>query len=347
MSSISEPKVSIVSLYYNRSSYVEASVQSLLDQTYANLEIVLVDDCSSDGTYEKMLSVTQGDSRVVLKRNQENMGFTTTLARTIDGLDSDYIAIHGSGDISIADRVEKQAAFLKEHEDVVMIGSSVTLELGSNKVRHLIRDDQKEHSRHIVMINPFVHGEVMFRLDVYRSVGGYRSQFVFAQDRDLWLRMAKVGKLRSLKDILYVKKKLNEGVSDEPKKLLKQRILSNYARSLYFKENSLEDYVSNDTFTTDFASLELSRYSVLEIIKTMHGRRMKVREELMDLLGRYKQYFLVRNYHRFLESGGVRNELLAIVPVHILFSVTKYALRLLRWSNSSSLSWFLEKIYKP
>ena len=119
----SEPLVSVISAYYNREDHVEESIQSLLDQTYENLEIIThVDDGSTDNTLERLRRFDDPRLKIV---THENCGLVLSFIKAIEMSSGEYIAIHGSGDLSLPRRIEKQAALLQEKEKVGVVGCYV------------------------------------------------------------------------------------------------------------------------------------------------------------------------------------------------------------------------------
>jgi glycosyltransferase involved in cell wall biosynthesis len=118
-----QPLVSIISVYYNRKNFVSASVQSLLNQSCPELEIILVDDGSTDGTLQALQSFSNPRVRVITGTNQ---GFVKALKGAIETAHGSLIAIHGSGDVSQPQRVEKQVEFLLGHPEVGVVGCYVS-----------------------------------------------------------------------------------------------------------------------------------------------------------------------------------------------------------------------------
>lgn len=233
---IDTPLVSIVSGYYNREDYVDDSIQSLLDQTYRNIEIVVFDDCSTDGTYKKLIAFEQKDDRVKIIRHEVNRGFVRGLIEAIRITKGKYIAIHGSGDYSYPDRIKLQSEALEQYPNVGVVGSfieNVRMEdsiHGKKEHRKLV--DKKlmgSAKEQLLRSNPFSHGEVMYRRELYDQVGGYRELFKFAQDRDLWCRMSMVCDFYIVPQLLYKRYELADGVSFSINKVIIQRVLSEFA----------------------------------------------------------------------------------------------------------------------
>jgi len=210
------PKVVVVSPYYNRANYVDRTMCSMREQTYADFVSYFIDDGSKDDTYEQMLKFA---SDKVIPKRQDNCGFVDSLINMINSTESDYIAIQGSGDVSLPQRLERQAAFLDANPGHVVVGchrEMVSERTGRKTVISPIVPN--DPFNHLQARNLFSHGEVMMRRSAYEKAGGYRSFFTYRQDLDLWLRMLEQGHLAVLPDVLYRTYVLSESVSTNVRK---------------------------------------------------------------------------------------------------------------------------------
>lgn len=215
--------------FHNRYEFVMASLNSLLDQTYRDYEIVVVDDASTDGTSELLQDINDPKVRVV--RNEQNLGFVRSLLLAIDLAEGELIAVHGAGDLSYRQRLERQVEFLDGNPGYVAVGCH----------RDVVTPDRKVVSRttpgpgpitltNLLQGNTYSHGEVMYRREAYEACGGYRAHMTFAQDFDLWLRMCKVGHLGVVQEVLYGRMAHEDGVSFDPVRVAQQAAFSELAR---------------------------------------------------------------------------------------------------------------------
>jgi glycosyltransferase involved in cell wall biosynthesis len=228
------PLVSIISSYYNRASYVDASVKSLLAQHYPNIEIILVDDGSTDDTYQRMRAF---DDPRLTAITHANCGLVRSFRKAISMSRGEIIAIHGSGDISFPDRIEKQVRLLLERPDVGVVGSfyqRISYKDGSiMTIKPKISGDPS-----VVLIdrNFLAHGAVAFRRRVYDQVGGYRQTFVYAEDRDLWLRLSQVTDFHIIEEVLYRCDDPPDSISRTPRKRMMETYLSEFAVSCHVRK---------------------------------------------------------------------------------------------------------------
>lgn len=242
------PKVSVVCAWYDRADHIGETLDSLLAQDFDGFEIVLVDDGSPDPRVREILD-RYDDPRLRVV-HQDNTGFTLAIRRAIDAARGEYIAIQGAGDVSLPQRLRVQAAVLDRESEVGVVGcryENVVVGGPGDRLRTLSAPRTlAPRLEHLVKgRNPLGHGEVMMRRSVYDAVGGYRPFFRFAQDRDLWIRMAPICRFRIVDELLYERRVFQkDGVSADRSKLLLQQALSNFARQCHHdrRENG-RDYV--------------------------------------------------------------------------------------------------------
>lgn len=224
MNEISLPKVSVITGFYNRGPLLSRTLDSLLAQTYPNLEIIVFDDCSSDDTAEKLKAYAAlGDTRLSILLHERNKGFTQGMIDAISMASGEFIAVQGSGDSSEPTRIEKQVALFHSRPDIGVVGchyENIVQDQGIVRVRTPNADLVTFES--LLGGNVFTHGEVMIRRSAYEKVGGYRPLLKYCQDYDLWLRIIRSYNFGTVPEVLYKRYILSESVSYSPKKSVEQ-----------------------------------------------------------------------------------------------------------------------------
>ncbi|PXA89960.1 family 2 glycosyl transferase [Nostoc sp. 3335mG] len=221
------PRVSVVSAFYNRGDRVAESIGSVLAQTYPHLEVVVVDDGSRDDTVAQLQALNDPRLKII---SRENRGFVASINEAVRASSGEIVAIHGSGDLSLPERVARQAQVLIDDAKIGVVGCWVDNEASGAAGSHVFKAPTGLPFRKTLLRRSlFTHGEAMFRRSVFDAVGGYREFFRFAQDRDLWLRMSQLTDYAIVPDILYRRYKPEGGVSGDPDKLMLQAYLSDFA----------------------------------------------------------------------------------------------------------------------
>jgi glycosyltransferase involved in cell wall biosynthesis len=179
---------------FNDSEFLPAAVESVLKQTFADFEFLVVDDGSTDGSSQYLNSLR--DPRVRLVRQETNQGLTRSLQRGLGLAEGRYVARIDADDVAFADRLERQVAFLEHRPEVVLLGGGWAQVNEAGDVVRVLRQPERdlEIRWSSLLVNPFVHSTVMVRHDVLREHGlNYDEVFQTAQDYDLWSRLLRLG----------------------------------------------------------------------------------------------------------------------------------------------------------
>lgn len=195
------PEISCILAVYNDGPYLEAAVQSVLDQTFGDFELVIVDDGSTDGSPDILAKLAGKDDRIRVI-TQENKGLAAALNVGIRHSTGRLIARMDGDDFSLPNRFEVQREFLDEHRDVVAVGGRVLMiDDGGRPLGDWDFYETHEEIDAFHMTGRgggIVHPAAMMRRDAVEQVGLYRENFVASQDYDLWLRLAEIGRLQNL-----------------------------------------------------------------------------------------------------------------------------------------------------
>lgn len=246
----SAPLVSVIMSVYNGEPFLHKSIDSILDQTFTNFELIIIDDASTDCT--PAILDNCNDTRMVRLTNSQNVGLTRSLNRGLAIAKGDFIARHDADDISYPDRFQHQVAMMLEQPSLAVVGTSyhyidrhgkilrtVILEAEDSKIRKLLPHQ-----------NLFCHGSVMLRRDVLEKVGGYHEGFPVTQDYDLWLRLSEHCQLANLASPLYQFRFDGETISRKKANL--QLAYDRLARELAIQRRTfgVEDEIPDDVLNT-------------------------------------------------------------------------------------------------
>ncbi len=191
--------VSIIISVYNSEKTIEDCINSLTSQTYENIEILIMDDGSTDSSFIKLNEYNQKHKNIKLFQNKENIGLTKSLNILIDKAKGDFIARQDADDISYSERIETQIKFLLNN-DLSVCTTRAKIKNSSLKIPGITFFFP---SKLIVKYkNPFIHGTLMIKKNVLDEVGKYDERFYYAQDyklfKDLIDKKIKIGKINKL-----------------------------------------------------------------------------------------------------------------------------------------------------
>lgn len=197
-------RVSILLPTYNGASYIREAIDSVLNQSYHDWELIVTDDASTDNTGEIVREYVAKDARVRYERNEKNLRLPGNLNKGLSLAHGEYIARIDEDDVwSDVDKLKKQTTFLDAHPDCVLIGTGFRMvdEQGVH-LRDVIpfADDARLRSS-ILSHNPFGHSTVLFRKAAVVELGGYDTDIRYGEDYDLWLRLGQKGSFAAIPEI--------------------------------------------------------------------------------------------------------------------------------------------------
>jgi glycosyltransferase involved in cell wall biosynthesis len=187
---LEKPLITVCMAAFNSGKYIKESIESILNQTYRNFRLLVINDGSTDNTIEIVSSFQ--DDRIILLNNDRNRGLTYTRNRALQEATGKYLAILDSDDIAISNRLELQFRFLEEHADVVLCGGQAIfinekgIEMGFFPK---VPTGFTGLNMHLIFRDIFINPSCMMRIEAIREVGGYRD-YAPAEDFDLFVRLS-------------------------------------------------------------------------------------------------------------------------------------------------------------
>lgn len=176
---------------YNAEKYLNAAIQSIINQTYNDWELILINDKSDDESYKIMSKYAERDSRIRIINNVQNLGLTRSLNIGIDCANGEYIARLDADDIAAPTRLEKQINYLEENPDVVLVGTGGYIVDENGEILNSIKvvKNRSLIKKLLLYGNLFIHSSLMVKKGALVGVGKYRPKFIHSQDYDLVLRL--------------------------------------------------------------------------------------------------------------------------------------------------------------
>lgn len=188
-------KVSIIMGIYNCEKTLERAINSVLEQTYQEWELIMCDDASNDKTYEIAQKYEKKyPDKIHLIKNEQNCRLAASLNRCLAFASGEYIARLDADDYCANNRLEVQVEYLNNNQDIAVVGCGRIL-FDENGIRNTIYYKEKPEQKDILKMTPFAHPTIVARREVYDVLSGYRSNknTMRAEDLDLWFRFYEHG----------------------------------------------------------------------------------------------------------------------------------------------------------
>jgi glycosyltransferase involved in cell wall biosynthesis len=205
----STPMISVLIPIFNGEKYLNHSLESIVNQTFIDFEVLLIDDGSTDGSMSILNEFAHHDKRVRII-SKTNSGLTDTLNRGLLECRGKWIARMDQDDIASPKRLEQQVRKIESDEAIVLVGSDfVTLDEQTRKTkRYKIPSTHEQMVKRLERLRGFFpHSSALIHAETIRRIGGYDPLALFNEDWDLWLRLSECGKIGSVSEPLVIIRK--------------------------------------------------------------------------------------------------------------------------------------------
>ncbi|MGD1805512.1 glycosyltransferase family 2 protein [Dapis sp. BLCC M126] len=206
------PKVTVCLPTYNSGEFLTQAIDSILEQTFTDFELIISDDCSTDNTPEVIRSYLEKDSRIKYLNNSKNLGLFPNWNRCLKSASGEYITVFAQDDVMLPKNLEQKVKILDKYQNVGLVTSSIMVVDGENNYLNWdwanYGDDRLVNGEEWVRknlgeANPICCPFVLMRRKVLEKVGGkFNDNYAFAADLELWLRIALFADLYFVKEIL-------------------------------------------------------------------------------------------------------------------------------------------------
>lgn len=212
-------KFSVLIAHYNNFAYFTECYQSILKQTYQNFEIILVDDCSTDGSLEKIRELVVYDPRVKIFKNEQNKGVGFTKRRCAENASGEICGFVDPDDAIVENALERS---IREYEDPNIVATHSQFQICDNrlKINRLFPNTKsvKNNNPRFFNINLEVNHFFTFRKSAYDRTSGISDDLTSAVDQDLYLKLYETGNFKYIKEPLYLYRLHDKGVSQDQSK---------------------------------------------------------------------------------------------------------------------------------
>lgn len=235
-----KPLVSIGIALYNHETYIKECIDSILNQTYDNIEIIVIDDGSKDASYQSALHAfeTNPIKRPHILKTRPNKGMCNTLNEIITLAKGEYISFVGSDDFIHPEKIEKQVAYLESHPDVALVQSDSYIVDKESHITSLFTCKGRQNEGDLYealisgkgLVNTPSH---LYRTCVYEKIGVYDPAFRW-EDTDFWLRLTKYFKVGYIPEPLNYYRRHGENLSNAENalKFVNEEIIKIYKKNI-------------------------------------------------------------------------------------------------------------------
>lgn len=193
------PKVTVLMPTYNVAPYVKKAIESVLRQTYADFELLVIDDCSTDNTLEVVSELK--DPRIKIAKNDHNLGLADNLNRGLSLITTEYVARMDGDDIALPHWLEMEMNYLESHPDVGVCGG------GGERFGAMVSTIRFPEEHEDIAVNLLFQCSIIvptFRMSLYYEKGlRYRSDAFPAEDYCFWSEVCAVTRLHNISDTLF------------------------------------------------------------------------------------------------------------------------------------------------
>jgi len=210
------PLVSILVTSYNEEKYVKETILSVINQTYNNTEIIVVDDHSTDNTWEIIKHLKSEYEFLKIHRNKTNRGRPYTRNKALNLAKGEYIIWQDGDDISFPNRIQKLVNAISQNNRLVAVGgwAEVFSDTTGEFIKILKYETDSRKIRKGMFRKPILlHSTAIFKKSAIIKVGGFNNQYKTAEDFDLIFRLGTIGDFANIKEIVYKYRFSNKSAS--------------------------------------------------------------------------------------------------------------------------------------
>ena len=292
-----KPDISVIMSVYNGEDYLAEAIQSVIDQTFQNWELIIINDCSKDSTPEILADFAAKDARIKLHNNEVNLRLPTSLNKAISLSTGKYIARMDADDICLPDRLEKQFRFMEESSDVALsscrfmtVKNGVYASGGAGG-----RCDHDALRAMLLVTNPILHPGVIAKAEVMKRFL-YDTTLTCTEDLELWTRMVAQGqKIRILPECLLIYRLHDKQITSTTRERQHTEVLKIqnkfYAALLQQMDPQMQEFYISGVYFKDKADIQklLAYAKWVRSATSGNFHKESVNYALLEILAEYKR----------------------------------------------------------
>lgn len=313
------PLISVIIPVYNLEPYIDSCIKSILNQTYTNLEIIIIDDASTDGTHRHLAQ--HNDKRIRLYRNDINLGLAASVNDAIRKANGKYLARMDGDDLADLTRFEKQVTFLEEHAELDIVGTAMK-SFGYSNFLHHFPTTHAACKCQLLFNVCFGHPSVLMRKSIFSEEANFYNEELrqYSEEYELWCRLVDKFKFANLAEPLIKYRTFSSLIKNEAdSKRIKNSFLirKNFLNAQLGVNNDLNFKIHDDISNLRLAHSENEIETWIQWLKKIESLneqigafdcsslRYELSKRLFELLYKNRQ-FGYRNVNRwYFEKGKI------------------------------------------
>ncbi len=315
-------KVTVLMPVYNGEKYLQEAIESILNQTFTDFELIIINDGSTDSTLDIIMSYK--DPRIRLVQNESNLKLIVSLNKGIGLANGMYIARMDSDDVSLPQRLEKQVAFMDSHPEVGVCGTGIrTIDLNGEIIgEYLFPSSHNVIKWRLFFDSPIVHPSTIMRRELLVQIGGYDIYSEYVEDYDLWIRLSKITKLANLQESLLLLRKHGTNIT-----------------KIKLKEHLINCARTDHLWISEFLGENVSEKVVEQIFIQSKESKKVDKDELEKLIKKLYYSFILKTNLTLAEKRAINKDVFFRLRNYV---VPRNILTLLIWTISFNPTYLLD-----
>lgn len=239
-----EPLVSVLMPAFNAEKYIGQAIESILNQSFKDFELIIADDYSTDNTWKIIEKYVKRDKRIKAIKNKKNLYIAGNRNKLIKLAQGKYIAWQDADDISLPKRIEHQYEFMEKYPSVGIVGGYLQFfdDKGNSSIRKYALDD-KTLRKYIFRFSPVAQPSAMIRKRCFDEFGYYNLKYPPAEDIDMSFRIGTKYKFANLQEIVIKYRETNNSATFKKLKKIELdtiTIRKKYSKNIYYPMNFID-----------------------------------------------------------------------------------------------------------
>jgi glycosyltransferase involved in cell wall biosynthesis len=292
------PVLDVLTCVYNGENYLAHSIESILLQSYPNINLIIVNDGSTDKSHDIIQKYRKKYSNITYIENEKNLGLIDSLNIGLMHCKNNFIARMDMDDLIHPMRFEKQMNYLAKHDNICAVSCFMQIFNEKFETKNVsYREDFEEQKITLLFFSPLSHAGTIFRSNILKEFG-YRKNYIHAEDYDLWFQIMNKYETAVLPEYLYLYRTHSNQVTNEKNLLTIKGSIKMIMRNIYnsiklsFKDEDIDYHINNLIYYKEISGKEdWKKYHnwIIRIVKANQKSRYFNENKLEELI--YKNYW--------------------------------------------------------